>query len=78
MSDVSLSLKDALCMGRLDEFISQEDARGVGPIDRAEFDRAADRVIKAPQPADQTSRFASGDDLSEMKTPRDTDPYAAG
>lgn len=50
-----LSLSKAMESGRLQEFIVQEEARGVGPISEAEFDEAASTVIRTQQPADQTS-----------------------
>lgn len=50
-----LSLSKAMESGRLQEFIAQEEARGVGPISEAEFDAAASAVIRTPQQDDQTS-----------------------
>lgn len=56
MSESStLSLREAVENGRLQEFIAQEEARGIGPISEAEFDLAASAVIKTPQSDDQTS-----------------------
>lgn len=51
-----ISLADAVREGRLDEFIAQEEARGVGPAKKAELDAALARVIRAPRSEDQTSR----------------------
>lgn len=50
-----ITLADALAEGRLDEFIAQAEAEGVGPADRAQYDRLMGRVT-APQPEGQTSR----------------------
>lgn len=50
-----LSLRKAAESGRLQEFIAQEEARGVGPISEAEFDKTASAVIKTPQSDDRTS-----------------------
>lgn len=50
-----LSLSKALKTGKLHEFIAQEEARGAGPINEAEFNDTASRVIKTPLPDDQTS-----------------------
>jgi hypothetical protein len=50
-----LSLREAIESGRLQEFIAQEEARGVGPISEAAFDNTASVVIKTPQSDDQTS-----------------------
>jgi hypothetical protein len=50
-----LSLAEAVKTGRIQDFIAQEEARGIGPVDRAELDDALSKVIKAPQSEDQTS-----------------------
>lgn len=50
-----LSLREAVENGRLQEFIAQEEARGVASIAGAEFENTASIVIKTPQPDDQTS-----------------------
>jgi hypothetical protein len=70
-----LSLSEAVKMGRLDEFIAQEEARGIGPIDRADFDATLAKLVKAPRSKNQTSRSASHDGSSETGTPQDNDPY---
>lgn len=67
-----LTLKSALSSGRLYEFITQEEARGRGPVDRAEFDGAVDKVIKERQSEDRTSRFESGGNSSGKRIRRDT------
>jgi hypothetical protein len=56
-----LSLREALENGRLQEFIAQEEARGVSPISEAEFNDTASLVIKTPQSDDQTSRLPRRD-----------------
>ena len=50
-----LSLREAIGTGRLQDFIAQEEARGIGPIVEADFNVAASAVIKTPQSDDQTS-----------------------
>lgn len=50
-----LSLSEALAKGRLDDFIAQAEAEGVGPADRTQFEAMVGGVT-APQPAGQTSR----------------------
>ena len=50
-----LTLTKALEAGRLQEFIRQEEARGVQPIVREELDRALATVIRTPPQDDQTS-----------------------
>jgi hypothetical protein len=54
-----LSLKDALAAGKLEEFIRQAEAYGVGPVDERWFFAAARNVIKPAKQSDQTSRSAS-------------------
>jgi hypothetical protein len=73
-----LSLSAAIKEGRLPDFIAQEEARGVGPIDRSEFDALTAALVKAPQSGDQTSHSASGDGSTETKTRRGSGPYASG
>lgn len=54
-----ITLAEALKEGRLHEFVAQEEARGVGPAERGDLDRALEAVIRQPQSADRTSRSAS-------------------
>ena len=70
-----LTLADAMKSGRLQDFIAQEEARGIGPIDRADFEAARAKLVKAPRSKDRTSSSASRDDSSETENPRDSDPY---
>lgn len=55
-----LNLAKALSENRLDEFVAQAEADGIGPADRAQFDKMVGRVT-APQPEDQTSHLHAGD-----------------
>jgi hypothetical protein len=73
-----LSLSEAVRTNRLAEFIAQEEARGIGPIDRADFEAAFGKVVKAPRSGNRTSRSASHDGSSETETPPDNDPYQKG
>ena len=57
-----LSLKAALAENRLDDFIAQEEARGVGPVDLSEFEKLAEALAIAPRPEDQTSHSHDHDD----------------
>lgn len=50
-----LTLAQALTEGRLQDFVDQAEAQGIGPADRAQFDAMVGRVT-APQPEGQTSR----------------------
>jgi hypothetical protein len=63
--------------GGLEEFINQEESRGIGPIDRAEFDCAVAKVIKAKRLEGRTSRSADGGNLNGTKTRRGTDQGAS-
>jgi hypothetical protein len=56
-----LSLTKAVKTGRLQDFIAQEEARGVGSADKTTFFQALSSVIKQPQSEDRTLRSASGD-----------------
>lgn len=72
-----LTLSEALKGNKLPEFIAQEEARGTGPIDRAEFDALAAKVIKVRQSEDQTSRSSCGDDLTGKQTRQGSGSYVA-
>ncbi len=67
-----MTLAEAVKTGRLQEFIAEQEAAAVGPIDRAEFDGAVAKIIKATRLEDQTSRSASGGNLSGKKIRRDS------
>jgi hypothetical protein len=67
----SLSLSAAVREGRLPEFINQEEARGIGSIERAELDRTLAKLIKVPQSKDQTSRSPLPDGSIGKKTRQD-------
>jgi hypothetical protein len=71
-----LTLAEAIKANKLSEFSAQEEARGIGPIDRAEFDGAVSKLIKERQLGDQTSRSASVGNSSGKRTRRDTGPDA--
>jgi hypothetical protein len=72
-----LPLVKALETNRISEFVAQEEARGIGPIERAEFDGAVAKVLKERRSADQTSRSASGGNSSETETHRGSGPDAS-
>jgi hypothetical protein len=57
----ALSLMKAIQDGRLQDFITQEEARGVGPVVQADFDALAAKVIKTSQSAGQTSHSLPAD-----------------
>jgi hypothetical protein len=73
-----LTLAEAVKNGRLQEFIAQEEARGVGPIDRAEFDTLLGAMVKSPRSTGQTSHSSSGDGSTETKTRQGKRPSSQG
>ena len=54
-----LSLKSAIRLGKIDDFISQSEARGAPSGDMAAFDKALSAAIKQPRSKRQTSRSPS-------------------
>lgn len=60
-----MTLAEAIKEDRLDEFIAQEEACGVRPVDEADLDEALRHIIKPRRSEDQTSRSPSGDGLIE-------------
>lgn len=54
-----VTLSAALKEDRLDEFIAQAEADGVGPANHAQFEALVGRVT-APQPEGRTSRSRGG------------------
>ena len=63
-----LTLSEALKSGRLDEFIAQEEARGIGPGNQRAFDRAVKALATQPRSEDRTSRFPSRGGSTGTKT----------
>lgn len=59
-----LTLKEAMLLGKLEEFIKQEETRGVGAVDRNALDSALSKLIKQPRSKGQTSRSPSRGDSS--------------
>lgn len=51
-----LSLAAAQRLGRLDEFVAQEERRGVGPAELSILDASLSKLIKGPKSKDRTSR----------------------
>lgn len=54
-----LSLAEAIAGDRLEEFVTQAEAQGIGPADRPMFDTLVGRIT-APQPEGQTSHSRGG------------------
>jgi hypothetical protein len=54
-----LSLAKAIKEKRLEEFIRQQEAADVGPVDERTFFEAARKVIKPAKRSDRTSHSAS-------------------
>lgn len=63
-----LTLSKALKEKRLQEFIDEREAAGVGPISEKEFNSVASTVIKSGQSEDQTSRSVSPGDSTGKQT----------
>lgn len=63
-----LSLAEAQASGRLDDFVSQEERREVGPAATVDLDAALSRLIKSEKSEDRTLRSASSDGSSGTKT----------
>lgn len=54
-----LSLREAVETDQLEAFIRQEEERGVGPANKADFEAAIAAMAKLPRSKDRTSRSAS-------------------
>ena len=65
MDKKPLSLTAALAAGRLDDFVRQEEARGIGPGDQDEMEKLIVKAVKRKRSKGQTSRSASRDGLRE-------------
>lgn len=63
-----LSLAQAQELGLLEEFVAQEEARGVGPSNPLDLEEALSRLIKSEKSEDRTSRSASSDGASGTRT----------
>jgi hypothetical protein len=61
MTKQTLSLREALAHGKIQDFIAQEEARGVGPVDSDELDRALAAAARPTRSEDRTSRSSSRD-----------------
>ena len=60
-----LTLSAALKAGKIKEFVAQEEARGIGPANRAELDRLIIQAIKLRRSKGQTSRSTSAGGSTE-------------
>jgi hypothetical protein len=57
-----LTLSKAIKTGKIKEFVAQEEARGMGPVERQELDDTIKRLATTPlKSANRTSRSSSGD-----------------
>lgn len=68
-----LTLSEAQKSDLLEEFIAEQEAAGIGPIETNAFKVLAAALIKAPPPEDQTSHFSSDGNSTGKKTRPDTD-----
>jgi len=62
---MKISLAEAIASSRLEDFIAQEEERGVTSINEAAFDKTASTAIKTPLQDDQTSGLLRRDGLPE-------------
>jgi hypothetical protein len=60
-----ISLTLAKRENRLEEFVQQEESRGIGPADLCALNALVAEAAKAPQSEDQASRSPSRDGLTE-------------
>ena len=63
-----MTLIEAMRAGRLSEFISQQELKGVESGPRKKFDALIKLAVKAHQPQDQTSGSPVRDNLAGKKT----------
>lgn len=63
-----ITLSDAVKLGRIQEFVAQEEARGIGPADTSELDAALSRLIREPRSEGRTSHSPSPDGSSGKRT----------
>jgi hypothetical protein len=72
-----LTLAEAQKSGRLQEFITEQEAAGIGPIEIDALKSLTEALIKAPPPKDQTSRSSSAGNSTGKRTRQDTGPDAS-
>jgi hypothetical protein len=70
-----MSLSEAVKAGKLDEFVLQEEMRGIGPIDCVVKNGAFSRMIKGRRSEDRTSRLPSDDGSIGIGTPPNIGSY---
>lgn len=58
---LGLTLAEAIKTNRLEDFIAQEEARGVPVANAKEFQKSIDAIIKATPQEDQTSHSRERD-----------------
>ncbi len=63
-----LTLTDAIKTGKLQEFVDEQEKRGVGPLEISKFDEAIQKIVKPQPPERQTSRSQGGDGSRGKRT----------
>jgi hypothetical protein len=76
MTNFPLNLKKALETSRLDIFIQQEEARGVGPATDAEVMNAIDAIASSTAPAEAPGTASSTGQIDE-KSDAELEPRPA-
>lgn len=74
MSEPYITLREALASGRITEFATQEEARSVGPIAKADLDAGLAALVREPLSEDRTSRSACDDGSTGKRTRRGSGP----
>lgn len=59
MQYTKLTLTEALRSGRLADFVAQQEAEGIGPVDEAELLGAIEATVKPRRSKDRTSHSVS-------------------
>lgn len=63
-----ISLMEAIKIGRLSEFISEQESNGVEKVSKSQFDAIVKKSVKEPLPQGQTSGSRARGNSSGKKT----------
>lgn len=63
-----ISLSEALKIGRLQDFIAQNEGLEVSPVSKRQFDAVVKKAVKVPPPQGQTSGSRARGGSSGKKT----------
>lgn len=65
---MNLSLMQALNEDRLEDFIKQQEAAGVGPVSETDFNQLSEKLIKSEKSEDRTLHSAYRDGSNGKQT----------